>query len=89
MRPHTRADAGRPRERKRDSAVILGYPLSLYGSSSSYGYSQPVIHPGTSIRIRCFGAPLPRLSGLVNAKGFLERNFPKEAVELEAAHPAT
>jgi len=70
------------------SSYVFRYPLSLYGFSSSQGYSRPVICPAASIRIRCVSDPTPKLSSLIDARGFLEHNFPKEFPKLEASQAA-
>lgn len=70
------------------SYLFAGSPLSFYGFSASHGYSQHVIYPATSIRISCFSTPLPKLTGLIDAREFLEDNFPKETAKLEASQAA-
>ncbi len=59
-----------------------------YGHGSSSGYATPVVKPALTMRIRCFKTPAAAVEGLIDARDFLEYNFPEALAELEAVRPS-
>lgn len=61
------------------------YPNAhAYGSSTGYGTT--IRKPATFMRIKCYKVPPPGLGDTVDARKFLEYNFPEALAEWDSEH---